>query len=76
MAEGASEEFTPLSIPRRYRLSVSGTLAFLAIENVVLVLEPFLLGRAIDGLVGKSFVNLWIFVGVASVGLAVGVARR
>lgn len=76
MAEGATEEFSPLSIARRYRLSVAGTLAFLTIENVVLVLEPFLLGRAIDGLVAKSFVNLWIFVGVATLGLAVGVARR
>lgn len=77
MAEsGPSEEFSPLSIARRYRLSVAGTLAFLAVENVVLVLEPYLLGRAIDGLVGKSFTGLWIFVGVATLGLAVGVVRR
>lgn len=76
MADSAAEEFSPLSIARRYRLSVAGTLAFLAVENVVLVLEPYLLGRAIDGLVGKSFVGLWVFVGVASFGLAVGVLRR
>jgi ABC-type bacteriocin/lantibiotic exporter with double-glycine peptidase domain len=76
VAEGATEEFTPLSIARRNRLAVGGTLAFLAIENIVVVLEPYLLGRAIDGLVAKSFIGLWIFVAVASAGLAIGVLRR
>jgi ABC-type bacteriocin/lantibiotic exporter with double-glycine peptidase domain len=76
VAANPNEEFSPLSIARRYWLSVSGTLVFLFVENIVAVLEPYLLGRAIDGLIGKSYFDLWIFVGVATFGLTVGVARR
>ena len=67
---------THFSIAKRYRFAIAGTLILLAFENVFTVLEPFLLGRVIDGLIARDYANLWIFLAAALTALAIGVLRR
>ena len=64
------------AIARRYAFPIAGTLSLMIIENVIEILAPFLLGRAIDGLIDGSAVALGVFFAVACVGLLIGVLRR
>ncbi|MCI5046774.1 MAG: ABC transporter six-transmembrane domain-containing protein [Aquisalinus sp.] len=72
----AAETLTHGNIFKRYRLTISVTLILLLFENALEVLIPFLMGRAIDGLIGGSMAPLWQFTGVIFVLLAAGIGRR
>lgn len=61
---------------RRYRLPIAGTMGLLAIENLFSVVEPWLLGRAIDGLIARQYSALVIFLVAANLALAIAVLRR
>lgn len=71
-----SGPITHRAILRRYRAGIAVTLLLLAAENVLNVLEPYLLGRAIDGLIAGSYSGLFVFLGLAGAALAIGIARR
>jgi ABC-type multidrug transport system fused ATPase/permease subunit len=64
------------AIARRYFLPIAGTLVLLTGENIVMVVTPYLLGDAIDGLLAKNTRALWIFGLVSLAGLAIGISRR
>ncbi|HRO04194.1 MAG TPA: ABC transporter six-transmembrane domain-containing protein [Terricaulis sp.] len=72
----ASGELSHASVARRYKGLIAGTLALLALENIFAVLEPWLLGRALDGLIAGDFTALGIFLIAAIGALGVGVGRR
>ena len=63
------------AIARRYFLPIAGTLVLLTGENIVMVVTPYLLGDAIDGLLARDTRALWIFGLVSLVGLAIGISR-
>ncbi len=64
------------SVARRYWKLIAATLMLLGVENVFTVLEPWLLGRAIDGLIARDYTNLCVLIGASLAALGVGVARR
>jgi len=72
----AAISLTHTAIARRYAWPIAGTLVLLAGENIVMVVTPYLLGDAIDGLLAKDTGALWIFGLVSLVGLAIGILRR
>jgi hypothetical protein len=51
-------------------------MGLLALENVFSVLEPWLLGRAIDGLIAREYLGLAVFLVAANVALAIAIIRR
>ncbi|MCI5045327.1 MAG: ABC transporter six-transmembrane domain-containing protein [Aquisalinus sp.] len=75
-SQPSSDSLTHGNIFKRYGLTISITLALLLFENALEILIPYLMGRAIDGLVGGNTVPLWQFTGVIFVLLAVGIGRR
>ncbi|NHK28351.1 hypothetical protein FF098_010585 [Parvularcula flava] len=72
MPEGLSHA----GIVKRYRWAIAGTLALLSLENLFTVIEPWLLGRAIDSLIGDSFLGIVIYLAAAVIAMALGVSRR
>lgn len=70
------EGLTHAAILSRYKFAIGGTLALLALENLIQVIEPLFLGRAIDGLIAGEVTAFFIFIGLAMSGLAVGIVRR
>ncbi|GGD16663.1 ABC transporter six-transmembrane domain-containing protein [Aquisalinus flavus] len=70
------EGLSHAGIVKRYRWAIAGTLALLALENLFTVIEPWLLGRAIDSLIGDSFLGIVIYLAAAIIALALGVSRR
>jgi ABC-type multidrug transport system fused ATPase/permease subunit len=72
----AATSLTHTAIARRYAWPIAGTLVLLAGENIVMVVAPYLLGDAIDGLLATDTGALWIFGLVSLVGLAIGILRR
>jgi ABC-type multidrug transport system fused ATPase/permease subunit len=72
----AAISLTHTAIARRYAWPIAGTLVLLAGENIVMVVAPYLLGDAIDGLLATDTGALWIFGLVSLVGLAIGILRR
>ncbi len=71
-----SKHVSHSAVLRRYRLVIAGTLTLIALENILRVFEPLMLGLAIDGLLVGSRRELFLFVIVAGAGLVTGVARR
>ncbi len=74
--QNQSYHLTHIGLFRRYRWVIAGTLTLLALENVIAVLEPWLLGRAIDGLIARDYTNLLIFFSASMTALGIGVTRR
>lgn len=64
------------AIARRYKFVIAGTFVLLITENIITVSVPYLMGMAIDGLIGKSNTELFLFFGVVMAGLLIGVLRR
>jgi len=64
------------SILARFRLKIGGTLLLLLVENVLLVLYPFLVGLTITGLIDRQFTPLWVLMGAFASHFVVGVTRR
>lgn len=67
---------THSALLRRYKFAIAGTFALLALENIISVLEPYILGRAIDGLIAQSYHGLFLFLVLAGSGLIIGILRR
>ena len=65
-----------LGVARRHWPVIAVTLSLLVVENVIRVLEPYLLGRAIDGLIARTYAPLGVLVAASLAGLAIGVGRR
>ncbi len=72
----SSFELTHAGIASRYRVLISGTLLLLGVENLLMLISPYLLGRAIDGMVAGTLQGLWLFLVVSLAALVLGVARR
>lgn len=72
----ASAQLSHSGVARRHWKIIAATISLLALENVLRVLEPWLLGRAIDGLIAREYTNLWVFIALSLAALAVGVLRR
>ncbi len=64
------------AVLRRYKGVIAGTLILLAVENLFTVIEPWLLGRAIDALIVNDATGLGVYLAAAFAALAVGVGRR
>ncbi len=59
-----------------YRLKITGTMSLLAIERLLGVAVPFVLGVAINDLIDGNFRGVWWLVGLEAVVLLVGTIRR
>lgn len=71
-----NNDFSIKSIFKRYRFKISTTFFLLILENVFKILQPFVLGIAINDLMNKSQNGLLIFGGLYLAGFIVGVIRR
>lgn len=76
MSQSTPAPLTHRGLLRRYRVPIAGTMGLLALENVFSVLEPWLLGRAIDGLIAREYLGLAVFLVAANVALAIAIIRR
>ena len=61
---------------RRYRLPIAGTFVLLVLENMLELALPYLLGRAIDGLIAGSFHDWRLYLGIAVAMILIAVGRR
>lgn len=64
------------SIVRRFRASIAITFSLLSFENVIMVVTPFLLGLAIDGMLARDFVPVFWLGGLLVAGIVIGTGRR
>lgn len=71
-----SDPISHRAVLRRYKFGIAATLILLAAENLLNVLEPYILGKAIDGLIAGSHRGLFIFISLAGLALSIGTARR
>lgn len=71
-----TNDFSIRSIFKQYRLKISTTFLLLILENAFKVLQPLVLGIAINDLINKSNKGLLIFGGLYLAGFLVGVIRR
>lgn len=69
-------DFSIQSIFRQYKLKISTTFLLLILENGFKVLQPFVLGIAINDLLNKSERGLIMFGGLYLAGFILGVIRR
>ena len=72
----ADFKLTHRAIAGKYKLTIAATLGLLFVENLLLLVEPLLLGHAIDGLIAQDRLPFWFFVSVMAATLVVGVVRR
>ena len=64
------------SIFKKYRWKISITFLLLILENISKVLQPLVLGIAINDLIGGKNEGLWLFCLLYAVGFFIGVIRR
>ncbi len=64
------------AIFKRFKWKISITFSMLVIENVFKVLQPLVLGIAINDLINKSNDGLWLFCILYSASFLIGVIRR
>lgn len=69
-------DFSIQAIFRQYKLKISTTFLLLILENGFKVLQPFVLGIAINDLINKSEEGLLMFGCLYLAGFIVGVVRR
>ncbi len=70
------QPLTIMGLFKRYTTAVVGTLLLLLVENVLLVLYPFLIGKTINDLLVGQYSYLWVLVGAFATHFVVGVSRR
>lgn len=70
------ERITHLSIFKKYKGRISVTFFILVLENLLQLLEPLVLGFAINGLTSKDWSGVYAFLGVELAIVTVGVIRR
>ena len=68
--------YSLLSIFKRFKWKISITFSMLIIENIFKVLQPLVLGIAINDLINKSNDGLWLFCMLYAAGFCIGVVRR
>lgn len=68
--------YSLLSIFKRFKWKISITFSMLIIENIFKVLQPLVLGIAINDLINKSNDGLWLFCMLYVSGFCIGVVRR
>ncbi len=71
-----SDRPTLAGIWNRYRIKITGTLSLLALERLMGVAVPFVLGVAINDLIDGSLRGVWWLVGLELSTLAIGTVRR
>ena len=71
-----SDRPTLAGIWNRYRMKISGTLSLLALERLMGVAVPFVLGVAINDLIDGSLRGVWWLMGLELSTLAIGTVRR
>jgi len=69
-------DYSIKSIFRQYKWKISSTFLLLILENAFKVLQPFVLGIAINDLLNKSEKGLLLFGGLYIAGFIIGVIRR
>ncbi len=60
----------------RYKWRISITFVLLILENISKVLQPLVLGIAINDLIDTKYNGLWLFCGLYGVSFIIGVIRR
>ncbi|UTW58564.1 hypothetical protein KFE96_17360 [Kordiimonas sp. SCSIO 12603] len=70
------ENITHGKILKKFSGKISITFLMLVLENLLRVLEPLALGMAINGLVEKEWLGIYIFLGVEVGMIVVGTLRR
>lgn len=68
--------YSLISIFKRFKWKISITFSLLFIENVFKVLQPLVLGIAINDLINKTNDGLWLFCILYAAGFLIGVIRR
>ena len=61
---------------KRNWLWIITTYSLLLIELVIFALAPYLLGKAVDAVLGQSYQDFWIYLGALILGLVIGFGRR
>lgn len=69
-------DFSILAIFRRFKLKISLTFLLLVLENLAKVLQPFVLGMAINDLIAGKSDGLWMFCGLYLASFIIGTIRR
>jgi hypothetical protein len=64
------------SIFKRFRASILITFSLLSLENVLMVLTPFVLGLAIDGLLDGDLMPTLLLGGLLLAEIVIGTGRR
>ena len=70
------EHVSHSTILRKYAGRISITFFILVIENLLLLLEPFILGVAINGLTARDWDGVFLFLGLEVAITVIGVIRR
>ncbi|WP_460219270.1 ABC transporter six-transmembrane domain-containing protein [Psychroserpens sp. MEBiC05023] len=70
------KDFSIKSIFKRYKWKISLTFLLLILENVTKVLQPLVLGIAINDLINSKNDGLWLFCILYIVGFIIGTIRR
>lgn len=65
-----------LEILKTYRGRISITFFVLVIEHLLLLLEPLVIGIAINGLAARDWSGVYSFIGLEMLVIMIGVARR
>mgnify|MGYP000486481526 CR=1 FL=1 len=69
-------QYSIKSIFKRFKWKISITFLLLILENIFKVLQPLVLGIAINDLINKKNDGLWLFSLLYSIGFFIGVIRR
>lgn len=69
-------DFSIKAIFKRFRWKISLTFLLLILENLAKVLQPFVLGLAINDLISGKNDGLWMFCGLYLISFVVGTIRR
>ena len=67
---------TIAGIWKTYRLKITGTMCLLAVERMLGVAVPFVLGVAINDLIDDNLRGLWWLVALELFALSIGTVRR
>lgn len=70
------KDFSIISIFKKYKWKISLTFLLLVLENIAKVLQPLVLGIAINDLINKKNDGLWLFCILYGIGFVIGTIRR
>ena len=63
-------------IIRNHRYKVFGTFVLLLLENILFLIHPLFIGKAIDGAIVKNYSFLWIMITLYIISIFIGTMRR